>query len=176
MIDRSIILETDRMFLYEMTVADAEHFYTLNDDPEVIQYTGNARFESVEEAKSFLANYDHYRVHGMGRWGMWLRSEDCFVGWCGLKRLEGGEVDLGYRLLKQHWGVGLATEASIACLRYGFETLGLQTIIGRSMRANTASIRVLEKIGMHYWKEIVDDLHDGVCYRIDKSSFLLHDS
>ena len=55
------ILETDRLYLREMTITDAENAYLLNLDPDVIKYTGDEPFESVENAKMFLANYDHYK-------------------------------------------------------------------------------------------------------------------
>jgi RimJ/RimL family protein N-acetyltransferase len=72
------------------------------------------------------------------------------VGFNGLKYLEDlREVDLGYRFRVDYWGRGIATESSTAVLQYGFETLGLDRIIGLVLPANTGSIRVLEKVGMH---------------------------
>jgi len=71
----------------------------------------------------------------------------------GLKYLpEWEEVDLGYRLLPEYWGIGLATEASRASLRYGFETLQLSRILGLVHPANVRSIRVLEKCGLTFEK------------------------
>ena len=69
------------------------------------------------------------------------------LGWCGLKRHGDGQVDLGYRLLRSAWGRGYATEASKACLEWGFQEAGW-TRSSVAWRANTASIRVLEKVGM----------------------------
>ena len=70
-----------------------------------------------------------------------------------------GAVDLGYRFLPAYWGQGLATEASIACLNYGFDTLGLQRILGLTHPDNLASMRVLEKVGMRRTEPI---LYEGV--------------
>lgn len=73
----------------------------------------------------------------------------------GLKHLtERQEVDLGYRLMPAYWEMGLATESSRACLRYGFETLHLARIIGLVHPDNVQSVRVLEKCGMTFEKMI----------------------
>ena len=55
------ILETERLYLREMTLEDAENLYLLNLDSEVIRYTGDKTFENIENAKMFLEGYDHYK-------------------------------------------------------------------------------------------------------------------
>lgn len=162
------ILQTTRLTLRELTAADAENFYTLNADPEVIRYTGDGAFESVAAAKEFLENYSHYKEYGFGRWAVIRKEDGAFLGWCGLKYSpESDEHDIGFRFFREYWGQGYATEAAQACLDYGFGTLGLTTILGRAMKANAASVKVLEKIGMAYWKEM--DFHGdaGVIYKIE---------
>lgn len=144
-----VVLETPRLVLRELGPDDAAFAHALNADPEVLRYTGDPPFASVEDARAFLARYDDYRRHGMGRWGAVLKGEGELVGWCGLKRHAGqGDVDLGFRFVRRAWGRGLATEAAAACLRHGFGTLGLERVVGRAMEANVASHRVLEKVGM----------------------------
>ncbi|MHC4994631.1 MAG: GNAT family N-acetyltransferase [Planctomycetota bacterium] len=66
-------------------------------------------------------------------------------------------VDLGYRFFSEYWGRGLATEAGLASVRFGFEVLSLERIIGLVMPDNTASIRVLEKVGMRFECEVEDE-------------------
>ena len=58
-------------------------------------------------------------------------------------------VDIGFRFFPEYWGQGLATEAGSACMTFGFETLHLDRIIGLVLPENKASVRVLEKIGLH---------------------------
>jgi len=82
-----------------------------------------------------------------------------YLGWCGLKQHADGMVDLGYRIKKEHWSKGIASECAAACLQYGFDHLALSEIVGRTAKVNFASIRILEKIGMHFWKE---DCCDGI--------------
>ena len=155
------ILETERFRLREFHPDDAAVKYHLNADPEVIQYTGNKPFASIEETRSFLERYEDYQKNGFGRWWCVSKSSDEIVGWCGLKR-EDGEVDVGYRFFKKYWGQGIATETAKACVEFGFRSLNIDRIVGRALKANPASIRVLEKIGLLYWKEEwIEDL--GAC-------------
>ncbi len=165
----SFIIETSRLRLREFTPEDAALMYELNFDPEVVHYTGNGAFESIEAAEIFIRNYPDYQKNGFGRWIMFTKDTNEFIGWCGLKLVD-GEVDLGYRLLKKHWNKGYASEAAIACLDFGFNTLNLKRIIARADRDNIASIRVMEKIGMTFEKTgTCDHLDNAVHYVITKS-------
>lgn len=160
-----IILETERLYLREMTPEDAESAYLLNLDPEVIRYTGDNPFESVEDAKTFLEKYTHYRQYGFGRWAVILKETGEYLGWCGLKYTpELDEFDIGYRFMQKFWGFGYATEAAEACMQYGFEKLGIPVIVGRAMPENTASVRVLEKIGLTYLENRFTDGTEEVIY------------
>ena len=118
------ILETDRLLLRELTVKDAVNFYKLNENPNVIKYTGDSAFEDIEEACSFLQNYKDYEVNGYGRWAVINQSSYEFLGWCGLKYDNSkDETDIGFRFFEEHWNKGLATESAAACLQYGFGNL-----------------------------------------------------
>ncbi len=168
-----ILIETQRLYLREMTPHDAENAYLLNHDPDVIKYTGDQAFESVEEAKTFLINYDHYKKYGFGRWAVILKGEDLFLGWCGLKYNEDiDEFDIGYRFAKPHWNKGYATESALACLQFGFNNLKIQEIIARADENNHASIRVLEKIGMQYSSKIISGEKTDVIYKITSQNNL----
>ncbi|WP_430403636.1 GNAT family N-acetyltransferase [Fluviicola sp.] len=159
------ILETPRLYLREMTPEDAEAAYLLNLDPEVLLYTGDDPFQSVQEAKTFLENYASYRTYGFGRWGMILKETGEYLGWCGLKYTpELDEFDIGYRLMKKFWGKGYATEAAEACMKLGFEQFDMKTIVGRVVPANLASVRVLEKIGLTYLENRFTDGTEEVIY------------
>ncbi len=164
-----IVFETNRFYLRESTKDDAELGYLLNLDPAVIKFTGDPPFASIDAARSFLASYDAFAKYGMGRWYIFYKKTHEFVGWCGLKyHPDTQEVDLGYRLLKKYWDQGIATETSLACIRYGFEVLGVKEIISRADKENVASIRVMEKIGMKFDRKIDFDNKIGVQYVIHK--------
>lgn len=162
-----MIFETERLILREFDLADAECFYQLNLDEEVLKFTGDVPFKSIEDSESFIRNYSHYAEHGYGRWTVVLKATHNPVGWCGLKYHAEGYVDIGYRFFKEYWGRGFATEAAQASLNFGKHYLKLPLpIYGRVSRENLASIRVLEKIGLTYFKtDNCDGIEDSLFFQ-----------
>ena len=161
-----IILETERLLMRKFTIDDAQLIYDLNLDPEVIRYTLDP-IKDIEHARQVLEStiLPQYALYNHGRWAVLVKPDLQFIGWCGLKaRPERDEIDLGYRFIKDAWGKGYATEAAFACLKYGFEQLGLKRIVGRAMPQNVASLRVLEKCGMQYIGEDIVDGHPAKTY------------
>ena len=148
----NIVIETDRLLLRTFTQHDANLVYELNIDPEVTRYTRDP-VRDLAHATEILekAIIPQYVLYNHGRWAVHLKHSLEFLGWCGLKyRSELNEIDLGYRFKKEGWGKGIATEAAYASIRYGFEKIGLQRIVGRAEPENIASWKVLEKCGMTY--------------------------
>ncbi len=164
------IIETERLLLRKFEIIDARFFLKLNSDWEVMKYTGDDAFENLEEARDLIKNYDHYDQFGYGRWTVVLKEDQMPIGWCGLKNHpDEGYIDLGYRFPQKSWGKGYATESALACVEYGFNTLEMNEIVGRTAQANKASIRVLEKVGMTFWKAApCKGIEDSVYYRITK--------
>ena len=164
------ILETDRLFLREFDSNDSKNFYELNQNPNVVKFTGDKPFINILEAKSFLENYKDYKSNGFGRWAVIDKSNSEFLGWCGLKyNPELNETDIGFRFFENYWNKGFATESAKACIEYGFEKLNLKFIVGRAMAENIASIKVLEKIGLRYEKEFNFDERKGLIFKIEKN-------
>lgn len=160
--------ETARLTHRAFTEADAEDVFALNSDPNVIRYTGEPPIASVEEARRFLAAYPDFDVVGYGRWACILKSTQSVIGFCGLKYLPDLEVtDVGFRFMPQYWGQGIATEACIACLQFGFDEIGLKSIHAFVMPENLASIRVLEKSGMQFDGEFLYEEIPTYRYVID---------
>ena len=148
-----VILETDRLLLREYVEDDAEAFFKLNSDPEVLRFVPDKALLNVEQARQILIDHPiaDYRKYGFGRGACILKSTGEQIGFAGLKYLEElGEVDVAFRLMRSHWGLGLATEAALASVRFGFADLDLKRIIGLVMPENIASVRVLEKTGLRY--------------------------
>lgn len=162
----NIIIETSRLLLRTFTVFDAPLIFELNLDPDVTRYTGDP-IQDIQQAEQVLEQIilPQYILYNHGRWAVHVKPELEFIGWCGLKaRPERNEIDLGYRFMKTAWGKGYATEAAYACLKYGFEKLNMQRIIGRAMPQNLASIRVLEKCAMQFIAEEEVDGHPATTY------------
>lgn len=154
-----VILETPRLFLRRFTEEDADLVLALNSDPEVLKYVHEPVLKNIKQAKKILTGIilPQYLLN-LGRWAIYTRDNYEFIGWCGLKFIEeSGIIDLGYRLMKPFWGKGYATEAAQYTLIYGLRDLKLKTITGMAHVDNIASIKILEKIGMKFNKEIVED-------------------
>ena len=160
------IIETDRLYLRELNVNDAKSFYRLNLDKEVMKYTGEGAFKNMEESRKFLANYDQYKKYGIGRWAVINKENEAFLGWCGLKFNEKlNEYDIGFRFFRKYWNKGYATESAKACVELGLNKFKFPEIIGRAMKANLASISVLEKIGLVYDRDFDFAGYEGVIYK-----------
>lgn len=158
------ILETDRLILRQFSEDDAEVNLRLGIDPNVLRWTRQP-LDNLEHSLQAIRDFpmSDYRKHGFGRWVVALKSTGQMIGWAGLKFLEDSkEVDIGYRLLSEFWGKGYATEASRPCIDYGFKQLGLNTIIAFVLPDNSASIRVLTKLGL---TDIGTAEHFGLTHR-----------
>lgn len=171
------ILETDRIILREFELTDYKSVYEFNSNLQVQKYTGDEIIQSEERAKELITkvskkDYEHY---GYGRWAAVYKPENRIIGFAGLKYIpELKETDIGFRFLPEYWGKGIATEISIAIIKYGFESLNLDRIIGIAMPENIGSCRVLEKIGLKFFK--IDDYeNDGGSYHwfaINKEQYI----
>lgn len=163
-----VVLETERLLLRLFTMDDAELIWQLNLDPEVTRFTHDP-ISNIEHARAVLEKtiLPQYALYNHGRWAVHTKSQLQFIGWCGLKfRPERNEIDLGYRFMKAVWGQGYATEAAFASIKYGFEKLHLQRIVGRAEPANIGSIKVLENCGMKYIGQDTVDEHTAKTYEI----------
>lgn len=158
------LIKTERTLLRPFTFEDSHALFKLNQDPDVLKFTGDVPFVSLEEVIYFIEHYYSTQPSGLGRMAVIDKTTDQFLGWCGLKyKSELNEYDLGFRFFKSYWGQGFATEVSLACLDYGFQHFNLPAIVGRAMEQNAASIRVLQKIGMHFSKCIFEK---GVAWQV----------
>lgn len=155
-----LIIQTQRLYLRELSQHDEYEIFKLNLDPEVLKYTRDIPFKKVEDAKKFLQEYDQYSKYNMGRWAVCLNETDKFIGWCGLKyHTNPRMVEVGYRFYKEFWGKGYATESTKASIDYGFNTLLLHEIYAHVHKDNLASIKVIENCGLQYLKS---DIYDGM--------------
>jgi len=146
------VLETDRLFLREWSDDDTPYFIAMNQDPEVMRY-----FPSLISPADSIACVkrirDHFDDYGYTAYATVRKDTEQFIGFVGLLTV-GYEAhftpatEIGWRLGREHWGQGFATEAAIAVLRLGFERFGLPEIVSFTAESNKPSRRVMEKIGM----------------------------
>jgi RimJ/RimL family protein N-acetyltransferase len=161
-------VETARLRLRMFAPADLDAMCGITRDPEVMRYIGAGVPLSRDETEANLVNIvSAFRRRGFGRWALERKAGGRVVGYCGLSLgLEEVGVELAYMLARSEWGTGLATEAGRACLRYGFERLGVESIAGLTMNNNQRSRRVLERLGMKYVRDARFHGFDCVWYSV----------
>ncbi len=170
-----IISQTPRLLIREIETYDAGAVFELNQNPNVILYTSDPAFKTIEDARHLIETVikQQYKSYRHGRWAVLLKDTGTFIGWCGLKFMpELNQVDLGYRFMETYWGKGFATEAAMASLHYGFAQFNYNQIIGRVMKQNMQSIKVLKKCGMTFSHEAELHEHPAYIYKISKEDFL----
>lgn len=130
--------------------ADAAPFHALLCGPEVLRYFPRTEPPPLDRVRRLLASYEeHWRRRGFGIWAVEDAATGVLMGRCGLQELpDTGEIEVDFLLGRDHWGRGHTTLAARAGLRFGFETRGIESIVGIVHPDNGASRRVLEKIGL----------------------------
>ncbi|CAN5643547.1 GNAT family N-acetyltransferase [soil metagenome] len=147
-----IFLESQRLYLREIAESDLQLLFELHSDPDVMQFIRPVE-KTIDETQVTLKRIlsTNKYEHGFGLWVCCLKSTDEFIGWFVLKNLDKTEdIEIGYRLLRKCWGNGYATEMSRELLKYGFEKLNLDKIVGATRSDNVPSQHVLEKIGFKF--------------------------
>jgi RimJ/RimL family protein N-acetyltransferase len=169
----SAVAITDRLTLRRLELSDAASLMELNSDPEVLRFTGEKQFNSVDDAEALVAELGtRYENHGFGRWAVMRQSDDRFLGWCGLRRIPREGVDLGFRLHRDCWGQGYATEAARACVELAFGEYALPFLLGRAVKENHASIAILKKLRFEPWLKTSGHGFNDVRYSILRSGDL----
>lgn len=175
-----IFAETERLILREIVPSDKEGMFELDADPEVHRYLGNQPVKDMEQVTEIIKYIRRQYVdYGIGRWAIVEKETNSFIGWSGLKfntepiNNRVNYYDVGYRLIKRYWGKGFAAESAKPALDYGFEKIKLTEIIGIADVRNTASRKVLEKIGLHYTGkfDLEGDQHDWLRITLDNWLF-----
>ncbi len=166
-------IETARLRLRPFTPDDLDDLAPLLGDPAVMRHIGveSGKTLTRAEAAAALDNMiNGWRKRGYGRWAVLLKATGQLIGLCGF-RLHENMPELIYLLGKTHWGQGFATEAAQASLRYGFAELRFERIVAFTRPENTASQRVLQKLGMRFAGEA--PLHGvaALCYVLTRAEF-----
>lgn len=140
--------ETERLIFRDWSAEDLESFHSLCADSSVTQFVGDGESWSLERTEHFLARArEMLQTLGFCQWPMIYKPGSAVIGFCDFVPTSDG-AEIGWRLAKEYWGRGLATEATRAILTHGFETLDFQRIAATVQSPNRTSIRVIEKIGM----------------------------
>jgi len=176
-------IETQRLILRDWEKTDLELFRQLNSDEKVMEYLPKTL--SYEETDLFYETIrKEFRDYNFGLYAVEVKDNKEFIGFIGFHRATFDSdftpcIEIGWRLRKDAWGKGYATEGGKACLQFGFEELGFEEVYSFTAQINGPSQNVMEKLGMSYVKDFnhpkVDShssLYKHVLYKIDKSQIL----
>lgn len=143
-------LTARRVRLRWLTDRDVPALFTIFGDPEVTRYWGHAVLPDLCEAKALLEEiHTKFAQQTLFQWGIALLDTDVVIGTCTLAGLDAGNrrAELGFALARTHWRRGYMSEALPALLRFGFGEMHLHRVWADIDPRNTASIRVLERLG-----------------------------
>jgi ribosomal-protein-alanine N-acetyltransferase len=185
MMDGAPKIGTERLILRKWRESDREPFARMNCDPMVMEHfpvllSRDDSNAMVDRAEAHLEQY------GFGPWAAELRETHEFIGYVGLviPQFEASFtpcVEIGWRLAREHWGKGLATEGARALVRHGFEVQRLLELVSFTVPANLRSIRVMEKQGMthdpredfdHPFIPVGHPLQRHVLYRLKRDRWM----
>jgi ribosomal-protein-alanine N-acetyltransferase len=162
-----IVTTTERLVLRDLDERDAPDIFWLNSDPEVLRHVHDVPFADTEAARKWIADVGRQLPLGIGRWAIEAK-DGTWIGRCSLRRYADDEVLMGYRLLREQWGRGYASEAVRAMLDLAFNIHRLPYIASKVARDNIASQRVIEKNGGRFWKEgSAENFAEAWVYRFD---------
>lgn len=166
-------IETERLRLRAFTPDDLDELYQVFGDAEVMRYISGGRPRSLEDTRTgLLRSLEGWRERGFGLWAVTIKESGKVIGYCGLIFLdETPEVEVAYGLARAFWGMGYATEAARAGLRFGFEVVKLERIVAVVNPGNVSSQRVLEKLGMVYSRQAHHYDEDLMYYEIYAEGF-----
>ncbi|QWP77441.1 GNAT family N-acetyltransferase [Lysobacter sp. K5869] len=145
-------IQTERLTLRELAAGDAGFILELLNEPGFLGGIGDRGVRDLDGALRYIQDGPaaSYARHGYGLWRVELRDGGEPIGICGLLRRDTlPEPDLGYAFLQRHWQRGYAVEAGEAVLRYARDALALPQVLAIVSPGNAASIKVLERLGMH---------------------------
>lgn len=140
------VIETEHLFLRRPIKEDALISGTLWRNTKVREFLGGIASEDLIHQK-LVDIQNHWELHQFGLRTVCEKNSYQVIGLCGLHYSEDG-VEISYMFFPQFWGRGFASEAVIACIDNGFNTIKLEEIIAITQKANLNSCRLLEKIGM----------------------------
>lgn len=158
-LDGMIVLETERLIIRHFHAFDGEALDRVFGDVEVMRFGPGVRTQ--QWVRDWLRGRleDYYQKLGVGPWAVVGKNSRTVIGYCGLFYFPDvagrPEIEIGYRLAQPFWGYGYATEAVVAVRDYSFSVLCLPRLVALIDPQNVASIRVAEKAGMRYEREVM---------------------
>jgi len=171
---------SERLYYRPFRRVDADAAFAFFGDPEVMHYSAFGVHADVARTAKMLAEFiEHNRRRGFGFWAVVERESDELIGMAGLSELPGDEVELAYRLRRDRWRRGYASEAARSWVDQGFSLLGLARIVAAVDPNHLISKRILSKLGMRFIEQrtMYDQLVDFMAlerHQSDRASAAQH--
>ena len=167
----NLIIETNRLLLRPLELQDAKAMFEMDTNPNVHKYLWQNPTKTIDEnIKVIEMVQKQYNENNIGRFATILKESNEFIGWTGIKfvtdHIENGNTnfyDYGYRLNEKFWNKGFDTEASIAWLEYGFNTMKIDVMNAYTHSENGASNHILQKVGFNFIENYPDN--EGVIWK-----------
>jgi RimJ/RimL family protein N-acetyltransferase len=173
-----VTLTTSRLLLRHWREDDVPAMAVINADPEVMRWIGaGTPIDEDATAAGIARSEQHWETHGFGLFAVEIRATGRLAGFTGLNTPYFlpevlPAVEIGWRLGRQFWGQGIATEAARAALDFGFADRGLDRIVSIHQVGNDASGRIMQKLRMQFDREITDGHERRVrVYAINRDEF-----
>ena len=148
-------LTTERLLLRPFREDDVGDYAAMCSDPEVMRFLGGKTWSRMDAWRHIATVLGHWQLRGFGLWAVEEADTGIFVGRVGFIHPEGWPgFELGWTLVRAHWGKGYATEAAQRALEYAFEDLGREHVISLIHPRNAASLAVAERLGERYEETI----------------------
>jgi len=168
-----LTLQTQRLLLRPFRDTDIDAYAAMCADPDVMRYVGRRGVLSREDAWRQMAMLvGHWQLRGFGMWAVEELPTGDFVGRVGLHYPDGWpDREIGWALARQHWSKGFGFEACRAALTHAFDTLQWERAISLIDPANHRSIRLAERIGERFDREVEVQGHRVALYSVERTSW-----
>lgn len=154
---RTVILETERLVLREVTADDDGFVLDLLNQPSFKKFIGDRGVRNLDQAREYILTRftNSYRDNSFGLYLMELKEDGKAIGLCGfVKRDTLPDPDIGFAILPEFEKKGYAFEAADASMNYGKETLGLTRVLAITTPDNVNSAKLLEKVGLRFERNV----------------------
>jgi ribosomal-protein-alanine N-acetyltransferase len=158
----NVVIETERLLLRKPRAEDAPELTAAYADPDTVRYIGDGSTATLAEVEEVIPKWlGRWESWGVGFFSLERREDGRVLGRAGFLRWDpetwqigGDEVELGWMLAREHWGHGYATEAALALRDWGLAERGLTRLISLIQHGNVRSVRVAEKVGERYERDV----------------------
>jgi ribosomal-protein-alanine N-acetyltransferase len=170
------MIETERLLLRKPRLDDAADLAVAYADPETMRFMGDGSTATREQVEQEIRRWlERWESWGLSLCSLERREDGRIVGRAGFLlwdpetwEIPGDETELGWLLVREHWGRGYATEAALALRDWAFEERGLRRLISLIGHENVRSLRVAERIGERYERDIEIDGKPGRLYAVER--------